>query len=68
MGENWALRGEKEEKKKSGKVKSLDFGRLLHFGLRRVRMIQYQVSHQTDKDKKKISKSGLLERVTKMLL
>ncbi|KAL7929455.1 hypothetical protein V8C35DRAFT_315682 [Trichoderma chlorosporum] len=43
-------------KKEYGKVKSLDW-QALAFRLRRVRMIQYQVSHQTDKDKK-ISKSA----------
>lgn len=44
-----------EGEKRNGKVKSLDW-QALAFRLRRVRMIQYQVSHQTDKDKK-ISKS-----------
>lgn len=34
----------------NGKVKSLDW-QALAFRLRRVRMIQYQVSHQTDKEK-----------------
>jgi hypothetical protein len=50
----WGRMGGEED----GKVKSLDW-QALAFRLRRVRMIQYQVSHQTDKEKKYPSPSRL---------